>query len=1232
MKLQFLVTALFFVLTANAQNVGIGTSTPQARLHITDSAVLFSGPLTVPVTTPYLPPASGAGSRMMWYPQKAAFRVGAVDGTQWDKDSIGRFSFASGYDNKAIGVVSTSMGNLTSASGDASTSMGSGTNASGIASTSMGGSTNASGHFSTSMGASTTASGSYSTSMGNFTIARSAFSLVIGLYNDSTATNRLFEIGNGTANNARNNAMTVLTNGNVGIGTATPDNSAILDIKSSTKGLLMPRMSSAAVTAIANPAKGLLVLDTVKNQLMVNMGTAAIPNWQTIVAASGWSLSGNSGIDSATNFIGTLDTKPFIIKVNNVRSGFVDTITNNTSFGFRALDSSTIGTWNTAIGYKSLSGNKTGENNTGLGWGALQFNSSGSHNTASGTYGLHSNTTGNQNTALGFLAMYLNTTGGQNIAVGSDAMRYNNSGSSNIGIGYTALYFNTTGYSNIGIGTGALFNTGNRSNLVAVGDSALFNNGVGAVNPYEGTLNSAFGSRALFTNTTGYYNTATGTNALRNNSTGFQNTANGTGALVSNTIGSANTSMGLNSMFTNSSGSNNTGIGNAVLASNTIGSNNTATGFYASFNNTNGYSNVAVGTHALFNNSNRSNLVAVGDSALYNNGVGAVNAYEGTLNSAFGSKALFANTTGYYNTATGTNALRNNSTGAQNTANGTGALVSNTIGIANTAVGLNTMSQNNIGNENSAVGNFALAANTSGSRNTGLGMGALGTNTTGNNNTAIGYAADVNSINLSNATAIGYNAKVAASNSLILGGTGADAVNVGIGITIPKARLHVTDSSVVFSAADPVLATPGNPPLSGAGARMMWYTGKGAFRTGYISGNQWDKDNIGYYSFASGLNTKASGFASTSMGSLTIAIGNASTSMGQQTNALGNASTSMGSETIATGNYSTSMGVLTFAKAVGAVTIGSCNDNTDNPSTIFFGNTDRVFQIGNGSSDALRSNALTVLRNGNTGIGTTNPTRPLSFPPTLGEKILLFPGGAGEVGIGVYNNEMRFHTDYNGADITFGNSNNSNVFTETLRIKGNGNVGIGNNNPNRPLSFPATLGEKILLYPGGAGEVGIGVYGNELRLHADNPGAKVSFGTQDNAGNFTENALAQRNGVYAFSVLGSLWVNGTTYASDERFKQNITPIQSPLQKLLQLNGVEYEMKTAAFAKNYFQPGRQIGLLAQNVEKTVPEAVNEKDGYKGVDYARLVPLLIEAIKEQEARIQILENQLKKNNHE
>ena len=195
----------------------------------------------------------------------------------------------------------------------------------------------------------------------------------------------------------------------------------------------------------------------------------------------------------------------------------------------------------------------------------------------------------------------------------------------------------------------------------------------------------------------------------------------------------------------------------------------------------------------------------------------------------------------------------------------------------------------------------------------------------------------------------------------------------------------------------------------------------------------------------------------------------------------------------------------------------------------------------------------------------------------------------------------------------------------------NANVGIGLNGASaaRPLSFPATLGEKILLYPGSAGEVGIGVYGNELRLHSDNAGAAVSFGTQTNAGVFTEAGRFQLSGGTALRVNGSIWANGTTYASDERFKKNISSIHDPLQKLMQLKGVEYEMEAEKFSQMHFKKGRQIGLLAQNVETIVPEAVNEVDGYKGVDYSRLVPLLIESIKELKQEIETLKSRLNSN---
>src|ERR1700712_4028510 len=104
---------------------------------------------------------------------------------------------------------------------------------------------------------------------------------------------------------------------NIGIGTTSPDPSAALDMTSSSKGLLVPRMNTAAVLSIASPAKGLLVYDSVKNQLMVNMGTASKADWQNIVTGSGWALTGNAATDTAVNFIGTSDNQPLLFRVNN---------------------------------------------------------------------------------------------------------------------------------------------------------------------------------------------------------------------------------------------------------------------------------------------------------------------------------------------------------------------------------------------------------------------------------------------------------------------------------------------------------------------------------------------------------------------------------------------------------------------------------------------------------------------------------------------------------------------------------------------------------------------------------------------------------------------------------------------------------------------------------------------------------------------------------------------------
>lgn len=83
--------------------------------------------------------------------------------------------------------------------------------------------------------------------------------------------------------------------------------------------------------------------------------------------------------------------------------------------------------------------------------------------------------------------------------------------------------------------------------------------------------------------------------------------------------------------------------------------------------------------------------------------------------------------------------------------------------------------------------------------------------------------------------------------------------------------------------------------------------------------------------------------------------------------------------------------------------------------------------------------------------GLLNPTSPISFPAILGKKVSLYPGATGDAGFGVFGNELRINCDYMGADITFGFDSYANGFTEKMRIKGTGFVGIGTNNPQESL-------------------------------------------------------------------------------------------------------------------------------------------------------------------------------------
>ena len=113
-------------------------------------------------------PASGAGKRLMWYTEKAAFRAGLAEGAAWDASNTGFYSVAMGRGTHASGIAATALGAFTVARGTAATALGYQTSVSGDYATALGYRANASGDYSTAAGYHTSANGSYTTALGRY--------------------------------------------------------------------------------------------------------------------------------------------------------------------------------------------------------------------------------------------------------------------------------------------------------------------------------------------------------------------------------------------------------------------------------------------------------------------------------------------------------------------------------------------------------------------------------------------------------------------------------------------------------------------------------------------------------------------------------------------------------------------------------------------------------------------------------------------------------------------------------------------------------------------------------------------------------------------------------------------------------------------------------------------------------------------------------------------------------
>jgi hypothetical protein len=584
-------------------------------------------------------------------------------------------------------------------------------------------------------------------------------------------------------------------------------------------------------------------------------------------------------------------------------------VSNNwsTAVGYNALAAATGGI-NTAVGAQAAQATTTGIGNVAVGSAALISNTTASNNTALGHESLYSNTTGEQNVGAGGQTLYNSTTGTANVALGWRALFSNTTANSNIAIGQSALYAATTGYGNTATGGGALRDNTTGTYNTANGYQALYSNtaslnvGVGFQAAYSNTtgLVTAVGNQAAYSNTTGLYVVAIGDRALYSNTTAYYNTAVGAMAGYSNTTGTI-VALGYQAGYSNSTGVNNTAVGQGALFSNTSGSQNIAIGESALYSNTTGGANVAVGRGALATSNGEDN-VAVGYYSLNLNTTGIRNV-------AIGRNALNSNTTGSSNTATGWQALYSNTTGYQNTAAGYQSLYANTTGISNTANGYGTLRANTTGESNTATGFNALYSNTTGYQNTATGLHALHLNTTGNNNTAVGYQSLYYNTTGPNNVAVGYHS----GHNLTTGDT-----NTLVGQRAGFSMTSGGGNVVVGSAAAYSLTTPRDIVAIGNIAAYSNTTGGGFVAIGYgaLYSNTTGNDNT-----AIGQNTLRSnttGINNTAIGLTALfanTTGSANTATGLQalrSNTTGSNNTAIGLQSLfsnTTGQSNTATGV-----------------------------------------------------------------------------------------------------------------------------------------------------------------------------------------------------------------------------------------------------------------------------------------------------------------------------------
>ena len=835
-----------------------------------------------------------------------------------------------------------------------------------------------------------------------------------------------------------------------------------------------------------------------------------------------------------------------------------------------------------------------GEYNTASGLSALSNIIGGSFNSAFGNTSLNQNSVGNNNTASGYSALLNNISGNNNSAVGFEALHFNISGSNNTAYGYKALY-NTTGNNNTGVG----YDT--RTSIIEATNQTVI--GYGAVGKADNSV--TLGNSEVTAVYMGEDSGAT-VHAKKLNINNIEITAEELKLLKGGTLSSV--------------------------------TNNNNTGFRLSSHSDTNYGDI-------------------GDKAVDLS-------YSDTKNATYGATGSYSLASGYQTTASGSNSL---ASGYQTTASGTYSTAmgfyATASGYISTAIGKATASD--YGSFAMGQHNKALSTLTEGGDRTTYSV----------NNTAFVIGNGTGTNNKSDAFKVMFNGDATIGNNLNVNG---ELRIKGELFPIEKInKLDKLDGGILSSVTENNntgfrLSSHSDTNYGDIGSKAvdLSYSGSENSKYGATGSNSlasgYQTTASGDYSTAMGNNTKAEAMNSIAMGNNTTAeamnstaIGTSSTASAFNSMAMGTSSTAsaaysmaMGLNTIASGTYSTAMGVATqtrgrnstamgnhtTASDYGSFVIGQYNDAlssvTSGGSATAYNTNNIAFVIGNGTPSA-KSDAFKVKFNGDATIGNN-----LSIGGKLiiNEKEITFEKidkldklDGGILSSVTENNNTGFrlssHSDTNYGDI--GNKAVDLSYSDTKNATPRGasadySLATG---MNTTASGKNSTAMGMNTTASDYGSFVIGQY-NDALSSITSGGSATDYNADNTAfviGNGTSNAKSDAFKVKFngnTTVSNNLTVSGdVVISSDARLKANIVSLGSTLSKLLLIDGKTYTMK-----KNNKQ---KIGVLAQDIQKVFPELVSKDENEMlAVNYQGLVPVLINALKEQHTKIARLEHLINK----